>query len=376
MLRVVHVLASAAAANGGSSTVPLLLASHLRRMGVDARLVTTTSVSMDTGGTHNPSGPDGVPLAWARSVGPKKYALAPGLAMTLRSEFAHGVDILHIHSVFRFPGWLASFMALTNRTPYIVTLHGSLHPQTVGHASLAKALTMPLWHKLLLNCANTIHCTTEAEAEHCRRFTRSPIIVIPPPAPEYRPEQRLPRHPEHLLFLGRVVRHKRLELIIDGLAASGESANLPLLVAGPIDAEYQGELTARANGVGVRVTFLGYADEAMKALLFAGAEALVVASFSESFSMAAVESIQRDCPVIVTSNLDIAPQLARLHAAIVAEPTPVGLANAIRRTLAGGGEELGEGMERFRHIMGWEAVTTQYIELYERICAGPLGPRR
>jgi glycosyltransferase involved in cell wall biosynthesis/O-antigen/teichoic acid export membrane protein len=102
---------------------------------------------------------------------------------------------------------------------------------------------------------------------------------------ELRPRERSPT--PALVYLGRLKRYKRIELLLD-VAAAIPAATLH--IAG--DGEHRGALEARAAELGLdgRVVFHGHVDEAEKARLFGEAWLALTASSAEGWCLTVVEA--------------------------------------------------------------------------------------
>jgi glycosyltransferase involved in cell wall biosynthesis len=131
-------------------------------------------------------------------------------------------------------------------------------------------------------------------------------------------------------------------LVIAGGTAGGE---LPAELA---------EITADLPGFPGRVAWLGHVADGELGGLMAQADAFCLPSLYEAFGLTALEAIACGAPVVV-SNRGGLPEVVG-DAALTAEPTPKGLANALERVLSDGelAARLREaGPERARR-MTWE----------------------
>ncbi|MEA2900181.1 MAG: L-malate glycosyltransferase [Actinomycetota bacterium] len=101
-----------------------------------------------------------------------------------------------------------------------------------------------------------------------------------------------------LVFVGRLVAHKRVEILLDAVAASHPSVTLDIVGTGPEEAA----LGARAEALGVadRVRFVGSLphDDVMRRL--AAADALVSATSYEGLPHVVIEALVCGTPVITT----------------------------------------------------------------------------
>jgi glycosyltransferase involved in cell wall biosynthesis/O-antigen/teichoic acid export membrane protein len=102
---------------------------------------------------------------------------------------------------------------------------------------------------------------------------------------ELRPRERAPA--PTLVYLGRLKRYKRIELLLD-IAAAVPGATLH--IAG--DGEHREALEARAGELGLdgRVVFHGHVDEATKARLFGESWLALTASSAEGWCLTVVEA--------------------------------------------------------------------------------------
>lgn len=175
----------------------------------------------------------------------------------------------------------------------------------LGRTTAARLLE-PRW---LRRCARVV-TVSEASAESIERRLRVPrerIVVIAnatacEPAPEdfgedlARLRMLAGSAAPFFLAVGHLERRKRLELVVDALAAQRGRASLVLVGEGP-EAEALRRRVARA-GVGARVHFLGRASDAARRFLLLHAEALVLPSRIEGFAFTVHEALGHGCPVL------------------------------------------------------------------------------
>lgn len=110
--------------------------------------------------------------------------------------------------------------------------------------------------------------------------------------------ERAPRDGLHLVFVGRLVALKRVEVLLEAVARTPQ-ATLDVLGDGPERAGLEGR--ARRLGLSDRVTFPGPLahDQVMDRL--AGADALAMASTHEGLPHAVIEALACGTPVIATA---------------------------------------------------------------------------
>lgn len=101
-----------------------------------------------------------------------------------------------------------------------------------------------------------------------------------------------------VLVAGRLVRSKRVDLVLEAVAATHD---VQLLVVG--HGELQDELERRAEGLdlGSRVRFAGFVDDDVLPALFASADLVASASEYEGFGLTLVEAMACGLPVVATA---------------------------------------------------------------------------
>jgi glycosyltransferase involved in cell wall biosynthesis len=142
--------------------------------------------------------------------------------------------------------------------------------------------------------------------------------------------------PDHadVVVAGRLVPHKRTELLIDALVrAPGVTA----LVIGDGPERPALEGRAREQGVADRVRFAGWLDDVAEVYAhFRGAAAVLVTSEQEGFAMTVIEAQAAGAvPVVARSPFSAAPDLvADGETGIIVDPDAGAIAEALRRLTA------------------------------------------
>ena len=173
---------------------------------------------------------------------------------------------------------------------------------------------------------------------------------------------------KYLLFVGRVVREKRLDLALRLLS---HCDNLILKIAGPAAASERArlEFLARTLGVEERVHFLGTVEGELKAHLQRRAAANVLMSDYEHQPLSVLEAAQYGTPSIVR-NVGGVPYIARiLGDAISIVDTPEDGAKSAQDFSA---ETRHERLLRVENLSGalgefrWERIAEIILEIYGR----------
>jgi glycosyltransferase involved in cell wall biosynthesis len=255
---------------------------------------------------------------------PKRWFRCAGLGQAL-ADRVRAMDVVHAHMIWDHPVWAASRATRRAKKPLVVTPHGTI--LNVGKwRPFHKVLYRELWLRSILNDCAFVQVLNEREAEACRTFgVTSPIRVIPNglPTSAYtrsrdasKAQRRWPelRDRRVLLFMGRLSMVKGLDMLPTAwaqcLAETGDGDWL-LVIAGP---DYRGH----GEDVRSQVRELGLANKVLmpgpvygedKESLLACANAFVLPSHFEGFSVALLEAISASLPCIYTTECNF-PELA------------------------------------------------------------------
>lgn len=167
----------------------------------------------------------------------------------------------------------------------------------------------------------------------------------------------------YLLYLGTLHPRKNLARLIQAFAHL-QRPELTLVLAGK-----RGWLCddlTQAVGVGARVLFTGFVDDADRAALYGGAELFVMPSLYEGFCFPVLEAMACGTPV-VCSNTSSLPEVVG-EAALCFDPTDVqAMTAAIAQVLedpARRAQMSAQGLERSKHFT-WERCAQQTANVLE-----------
>ena len=312
-MRVVHVSAyfPPAFRYGGPPASVLGLCQGLQRAGVDVEVVTTTA----NGDAPLPASPpegteyDGVPVRYAAAAFPRRF-----FGARVRGPLAEALgraDICHIHGIWNVPEWWASHLARTRRVPYVVSPRGMLQPAAIRRGEWRKAVAYRLLEERNLRRASVLHATSNQEADAIRDLHLDvPVAVVPngvdvaaadAAMPGYGARLGIPPDAFVVLFLGRMHRIKRLDILADAFSiVRGAHGSTHLILAGPDDHGHLASIMRRLTPHAGFVHAIDALGEDDKWALLADADASVQCSDSESFGLAVVEAMAAAVPVVVT----------------------------------------------------------------------------
>lgn len=383
VLKLLHVVASylPAVRYGGTIVSVHGLCRALAGRGHEVH-VYTTSVNGDGDSPvphESPINIDGVQVWYFRSPRFRRVYWAPGMRRKLR-EHVGTFDLVHTHAIYLWPLWAAARCAADAGVPYIVSPRGMLEKDLIEQkSSLWKAGLIAFIEKHTLEHAAAVHATSEREAAQAAAFGFNlPLVRTIPngiavdhgPASTVSAATRtiLERGP-FILYLGRVNWKKGLDRLLTALP---QTSGARLVIAGNDEENYRDVLQGIASNAGVadRVTFAGPVQGADKSALLAGAQLLVLPSYSENFGNVVLEAMAAGCAVVVTPEVGIAPAVRQSGAGVVVDGDPETLALGISQLLSNPTQraEMGaRGKAVAKTQYSWAAVAAEMEALYETV---------
>ena len=155
---------------------------------------------------------------------------------------------------------------------------------------------------------------------------RSEVLYPPAPQRDYRSDA----HGPAFLFVSRLNRLKRADLLIRALATS-EGAGIPIVVAGEGEERPALERLASERGVANRITFAGRLSDAQLIEQLARCRAVVFPPFQEDYGFVTVEAFASRRAVITCRDSGGPAELVQDGVnGFVCDPTPESLARALR----------------------------------------------
>jgi glycosyltransferase involved in cell wall biosynthesis len=190
----------------------------------------------------------------------------------------------------------------------------------------------------------------------------------PVPAAELRERYGLGEAPV-VLTVSAALRHKNLDRLIAAFARVAADRDVRLVVAGHGGLEQEAlRAAAQAQGVGDRVVFTGWVEDAVVEGLYAAATLFAYPSLLEGFGLPLLEAMRRDVPV-ACSNLSALPEVAG-DAAELFDPLDVdAIAAAMRRLLdddARRAQLIERGRRRWTEFT-WERAASETLDVYRRV---------
>jgi glycosyltransferase involved in cell wall biosynthesis len=291
-------------------------------------------------------------------------------------------DLVHIHTLYRFPQAAAAHYCRRFGVPYCVQLHGSLVPLLYykRERRLAKRVYERLVENRNLRSAAAILHTSEGERQAVSFLNlRPPQLVVPngiwfenyrrgADTRAFRSKYGLAGR-EIILWMGRMVPVKAIDVLAEAFVElSRARPNASLVMAGPDPGGLGKEIKAALDKkrLGERIVLAGMLDDEEKLAALQAADVFVLPSHTENFGIVAVEAMAAGCPVIVSSGVKIAPEIAEAGAGMVAQVEPAHLAREIIELLENPAlrRQLTEAGVAFAARHDWGSVAVELERAY------------
>jgi glycosyltransferase involved in cell wall biosynthesis len=391
-MRVIHLIPfyKPAWKLGGPVRSVGLLCEGLSDLGVEVEVITTNAAGGHDRLDVAPGSSrivDGVRVTYLPYRGPSRYYFTPRLSSLIRGRIAE-CDIVHATGVFSFFNIAVANSLRRTRIPFVVSPRGSFMPNAMRRnivKHLKKALYTRVIERRVIGKAAAVHCTTPMELRAVRRlFPKVSAFVVPngidtaefdalPRPGTVRERLRIPETDYVFLYLGRLHRHKGLDLSIRALSeVAGKGLEVTLIVAGAAEegSDKQWRDLAERMKFAHRCRFVGQLNERDKLQYLADADALILNSHSENFGISVAEALVSGLPVLVSDQVGIADWVSENRAGMVV-PQEVPLIADAARTMVVNREAFRTAMNSVRGAarseFGRRACARRMLDQYRSV---------
>ena len=381
-MRILHVMATLAARDGGPPKACFEMARAVARRGHEVSIFTTNA---DGPGVLDvpPGEPverDGVTLRHFPVSRPRFWRASTDMARALTGEIPRS-DVVHLHSLYMFHDRAVGRECRRSGVPYLMQPHGALDPYIYRRHRLRKRLAEIWFQDAVTRRASAILFTTEEEMRLARPYTfgvRGIVAPIGLDLDEYEPLPPRGRfraaHPRIgdrpiVLFFGRLNFKKGLDVLLPAFADAVQARpDAHLVVAGP-DGGMRAAVEAwiGRHGLGARTTLTGMVTGSHKLDLLADSDLFVLPSYSENFGIVVIEAMACGLPVAISNKVNLWREVAGADAGWVAPAERNPFREAIVEALSDPGAARAKGArgrtlvaERFR----WSGIARTLEEAY------------
>jgi glycosyltransferase involved in cell wall biosynthesis len=298
----------------------------------------------------------------------------------------HEYDVVHCHGIWHF-GSVAPFL-FKNNVPKAVTIHGLLDHWALSQGLWKKQIFSFLFQKRFLRKANLIQINNRDEQADLLKYLghqHPNVAIIPngmqldelanlPAKGVFRTGFNLPQVPKIVLFMGRLNIKKGLDLLLP--AFQNYAAQYPndalLVIAGPDDGyQAQTEQFIKTNGLENSIKMVGMLTGEQKKAALADATIFALPSYSEGFSIAALEAMTAGVPALVSNRIGFDGTVAQFEAAHEAPLTVAGVQEGLEKLLQT--PEYAQKLSQNAQKMVWELydidkVATRLLTEFKKIC--------
>jgi glycosyltransferase involved in cell wall biosynthesis len=364
-MRILHIVGTVSPAAGGPTEVIRMLIRYAPE-GVESELVTT----------DDPSSPFLADLSFpVHALGAaKKSWYSPRLRPWIKAN-RHRFDGIIVHGLWEFTG-LAVLLAHGN-VPYVVFPHGMLDPYFKRRFPAKHAKKWVYWllgEYWILRGSKRVLFTTTVERDlatqsfwlHHWKPMVTALGTEPPPSDTNKLlaafYERCPglTDKRFLLFLGRIDPKKGCDLLLDAFAefspisdnildpVAAMDEDIHLVMAGP-NASAWGKALSEQLSFRDRIHWPGILLGDVKWGALAACEAFVLPSHQENFGIAVVEALASGKPVLISDQINIAPEVVADGCGLVRPDTVAGTHQMLERWLATSEDERTAMAQRALH---------------------------
>jgi glycosyltransferase involved in cell wall biosynthesis len=300
-------------------------------------------------------------------------------------------DVVHLHGLWQSHTRRGARAARAAHVPYLIAAHGMAEPWALGHKRWKKRVYLALVEARNLRRASCLHALSRPEIDHLRKITRRTPICFIPNGVNLALFDDLPSRavletqcPELvgkfvLLFFARVHVKKGLDLLTEALNRIAPSCpELHVVIAGNDDgalSPFRDRMTEL--GLTRRMTYLGHVTGQRARQVWAAADAFILPSYSEGFSMAILEAMACRLPCLFTTACHF-PEAAAAGGAVVVSPDITGVTSGLRELLERSGDERAELGKNARKLIEsdytWDRQAKRLASVYDWLSGGGARP--
>lgn len=305
-------------------------------------------------------------------------------AMNARiKKLVEQADIVHVHGVWEAIQFYALRAAVAQHKPFVFRPCGMLDAWSFKQKRFKKTLYFRQMLARFFDEKSAVHFTSAAEYAGSKLLIGmalpfiEPLGVDPPILDSASKTAFFRRFPEleqrpYLIFLGRLVPKKGLDLLIKAAARLDLAPDWRLLLAGPVDRHYQQDLESLAHELGIlqRIVFSGALHDGEKYAALSGAQLFVLPSQQENFGVAVVEALGVGTPVVISKAVDIYPEIVAARLGTAVDLSVEQLTQAIKSWLIDKSSlkrVRQEGPVFVQQHYDWQTIAARWLKRYKKL---------
>jgi glycosyltransferase involved in cell wall biosynthesis len=301
-----------------------------------------------------------------------------------------GFDLLHAHIPFVYPTYIASVASERAARPFFYHQRGAFDEERLRFRSIKKRAYIAAVERRVLQRAATLFALSDAEVASYRSIgATAPVVVVPngidatkfiaPTSLE--PIGSISIEPQDLviLFMARLHPTKGVDRLLEAFKlVAVQNQHAKLVLAGPDEFGLRSRLESIVNESGLRsrVVFPGMVTGEQKRSLLARADLFCLPSDAEGFSIAILEALASETPVLISPRCHF-PAVAAAGAGVIVENDPRIIARELTKLLQQP-DVLRDMAKRARKLVldhyRWDTVVDRteqvYYDVVQRFRAG------
>lgn len=246
-------------------------------------------------------------------AGPTRAFFAPALRTEAPALVAEA-KVVHGHGFYVGTNWLLGRETRRQSKPLVYHPHGMFEPWILSRSRWKKRIAHWLFEDANFKHAGLWRALTGKEAGQIRALgITAPVVVCAngirletfDDVPRLRAVAAAGKIKRSLLFLARLHPKKGLDLLLQAWSRipKSERGDWQIVIAGPDELNHRAEIGKLAGSLGVQddLVFIGEVSGDSKIRCLAEADAFVLPSRSEGFSVAILEAMACRLPVLATT---------------------------------------------------------------------------
>jgi glycosyltransferase involved in cell wall biosynthesis len=270
-------------------------------------------------------------------------------------------DLLVLHEGWVPSNVVAAAAARRARVPYIAMPHGVYEPAWTTYLKPPMALRRQL-ERHLLERAAAVHVFFDSEIDGVTSFAPGASFMTVPTGFDL-PEERWTGGGGYLAWIGRVDPvNKGLDVLARAIARLGPGERPVVRIHGYDYNGGFGQLQQIVDSLGVSgwMRLDGAIAGTEKTRFLQAADGYIHPSRWECHSLALLENLALGVPCLVSNVIHIARTLERTRAAVLAPPSDVELADALRRLTVAGRDVAARGRALVGDAFNWTMLMPQF----------------
>jgi len=307
------------------------------------------------------------------------------------ADAVRSAEVVHLHGLWQVQTRWGARVARAAGVPYVITAHGMAEPWALRHKRWKKRVYLALVEARNLRRAACLHALSRPEIGHLRALAPwAPICFVPngvdlaffdrmPPRAVLEADHRELAGKFVLLFFGRVHIKKGLDLLAEAVGRLAPAyPELHLVVAGNDDGALS-PFRERLDHLGLssRLTYVGHVAGERARQVWAAADAFVLPSYSEGFSMATLEAMACRLPTVITTACHFPEAKAAAASVVVTadvDSVTQGIRDLLDRTPAERRRIGDAGRQLVEDRYTWDRQAERLAEVYGWLSGGGVPP--